>query len=52
MLRSNKANILEFKPKKNSPLLPSNSKGEKNKIRTERIKQRVRLKKFNDTNGM
>ena len=51
MFKSNKKNILEFKRKNNSPLLSSCSKGEK-KIRIEKIKQRVRLKKINDINGM
>ena len=52
MFKSNKTNVLDFKRKNNTPLQPSCSKREKNKITTERIKQRVRLKKFNDTNGM
>ena len=52
MFKSNKTNVLEFKRKNNTPLLTSNSKGEKNRIRIEKIKQRVILKKNTDINGM
>ena len=52
MFKSNKTNILEFKCRNNTPLLSSNSKGEKNKIRIEKFKQRIVLKKNKDINGM
>ena len=52
MFKSNKTNVLELKLKNNTPLLSSNSKGEKNRIRIEKIKQRVILKKNKDINGM
>ena len=52
MFKSNKKNVLEFKRKNNTPLLTSNSKGEKNKIRIEKFKQRIVLKKNKDINGM
>ena len=52
MFKSNKKNVLEFKRKNNTPLLTSNSKGEENKIRIEKIKQRIVLKKNKDINGM
>jgi len=52
MFKSNKTNVLEFKRKNKTPLLTSNSKGEKNRIRIEKIKQIVILKKNKDINGM
>ena len=52
MFKSNKTNVLEFKRKNTTPLLNSNSKGEKNRTRIEKIKQRVILKKNKDINGM
>ena len=52
MFKSNKTNVLEFKRKNNTPLLSSNSKGEKNRIKIGKIKQRVILKKNKDINGM
>ena len=52
MFKSNKKNVLEFKRKNNTPLLTSNSKGEENKIRIEKIKQRIVLKINKDINGM
>ena len=52
MFKPNKSNVLVFKCKNNTPLLTSNSKGEKNRIRIEKIKQRVILKKNKDINGM
>ena len=52
MFKSNKTNVLEFKRKNNTPLLTSNSKGEKNRIRIENIKQRIVLKQNKDINGM
>ena len=52
MFKSNKKNVLEFKRKNNTSLLTSNSKEEENKIRIEKIKQRVVLKKNKDINGM
>ena len=52
MFKSNKTNVLEFKRKNNTPLLSSNSKGGKNRIKIGKIKQRVILKKNKDINGM
>ena len=52
MFKSNKTNILVFKRKNNTPLLSSNSKGEKNKIRIKNTKERVILKRNKDINGM
>ena len=52
MFKSNKTNVLEFKRKNKTPLLNSNSKGEKNRTRIEKIKQRIILKKNKDINGM
>ena len=52
MFKSNKTNVLEFKCRNNTPLLSSNSKGEKKILRIESIKQRIRLKKIKDINGM
>ena len=52
MFKSNKKNVLEFKRKNNTPLLTSNSKGEENKIRIEKIKQRIILRRNKDINGM
>ena len=52
MFKPNKSNILLFKRKNNTPLLTSNSKGEKNRIRIEKIKQRIVLRKNKDINGM
>jgi hypothetical protein len=52
MFKSNKSNVLVFKRKNSTSLLISNGKGEKNRIRIEKIKQRVILKKNKDINGM
>ena len=52
MFKSNKKNVLEFKRKNNTPLLSSNSKGGKNRIKIGKIKERVILKKNKDINGM
>ena len=52
MFKSNKTNVLEFRRRNNTPLLSSNSKGEKNRIRIEKIKQKIILKKTKDINGM
>ena len=52
MFKFNKTNVLVFKRKNNIPLLSSSSKGEKNSIRIEKIKQMVILKKNKDINGM
>ena len=52
MFKFNKINVLVFKRKNNTPLLSSSSKGEKNSIRIEKIKQMIILKKNKDINGM
>lgn len=51
MFDPNKKNALGFKQKNNPPLLSSNSKGELNRLRIEKIKQRIILRK-KDINGM
>ena len=52
MFKSNKSNVLVFKRKNNTPLLSSNSKGEKDKTRIKNTKERVILKRNKDINGM
>ena len=52
MFKFNETNVLEFKRKNNTPLLSSNSKGGKNRIKIGKIKERVILKKNKDINGM
>ena len=52
MFRFNKKNLLNLTQINNTPLLDTNSKGEKNSLRIQRIKQRVILKKNKDINGM
>ena len=52
MFKSNKTNVLEFKRKNNTPLLSSNSKGEKDKTRIKNTNERVILKRNKDINGM
>jgi hypothetical protein len=52
MFKSNKYKILDYKHENNTPLLSSNSRGEKHKLRIKNIKERVRLKKIKDINGM
>ena len=52
MLYSNKKKLLELKHVNKSPLLSSNSKGEKDKTRIKNTKERVILKRNKDINGM
>ena len=52
MFRFNKKNLLNLTQINNAPLLDTNSKGEKNSLRIQKIKQRVILKKNKDINGM
>ena len=52
MFKFNKKNLLNSEHINNTPLLPSNSKGEKELIRIKTIKERVKLRKFQDINGM
>ena len=52
MFRFNKKNLLNLTQINNTPLLDTNSKGEKNSLRIQKIKQRVILKKNKDINGM
>ena len=52
MFRFNKKNLLNLTQINNTPLLNTNSKGEKNSLRIQKIKQRVILKKNKDINGM
>ena len=49
MFKFKKSLLLSLEHKNNTPLLPSNSKGENNFFK---IEQRVRLKKVKDINGM
>ena len=51
MLKSNLKNILDLKYIDNTPLLSSNSKGKKNKLRIKK-KEKIRLKRIKDINGM
>ena len=52
MFRFNKKNLLNLKKINNTPLLDTNSKGEKNSLRIQKIKKRLILKKNKDINGM
>ena len=52
MFKFNKKNLLNLDHVKNIPLLSSNSKGRKTKIRVEKIKNRMRIKEIKDINGM
>ena len=52
MVKFNKKNLLNLEHITNSSLLHNNSKGENNKIRIEKIKKRIRIKKIKDINGM
>ena len=52
MFKLNKKNLLNFEHLNNSPLLSSYSKGEENKLRIKKIKQRIVLKRNKDINGM
>ena len=52
MFKFDKKNLLNLEYQNNTPLLPSNSKGEKDKIRIKQIKERVILKRNKDINGM
>ena len=44
--------MINLKYQNNIPLLSSNSKGEKDKIRIKQIKEKVILKRNKDINGM
>jgi len=52
MLKTSKKLLLDVDHTNNNPLLPSNSKGKQELIRIKKIKERVRLRKFQDVNGM
>jgi len=52
MFRLYKKNLLNLEHLNNTPLLTSNSKGENNKLRIEKIKKRIILNKKKDINGM
>ena len=52
MVKFNKKNLLTFEHINNPPLLHNSSKGGNNKIRIEKMKERVRIKKIKDINGM
>ena len=52
MFKSNKFKISDYKHENNTPLLSSNSRGEKKSLRIKYIKEIVRLKKIKDINGM
>ena len=49
MFKFNKKNLLYIELIKNTPLLNSLSKGEKNNIK---LKERISIKKIQDINGM
>ena len=52
MFKSSKNKVLEFKHKNNSPLVTSVNRGERNMLRIKNIKERIRIKKIKDINGM
>ena len=52
MFKFNKNLLLSLEHENNTPLLPSNSKGENNFLRITKLKQRIRIKKIKDINGM
>jgi len=52
IIKFDKKNLLNLKYQNNTPLLSSNSKGEKDKIRIKQIKEKVILKRNKDINGM
>tara|TARA_B110000438_G_scaffold200140_1_gene191698 strand:- start:708 stop:899 length:192 start_codon:yes stop_codon:yes gene_type:complete len=52
MFKTNKKFLLGLEYINNNPLLSSNSKGKQELIRIKKIKERVRLRKFQDINGM
>mgnify|MGYP006124614201 FL=1 len=52
MLKFNKIKKLNSKYKNNTPLLPSNSKGEINKLKPNVISEKKRIKEIQDLNGM
>ena len=52
MFRLNKKSLLNLEYLRKTPLLTSNSKGENNKLKIKKIKQRVILKVKKDINGM
>ena len=52
MLKLNKKNLLNLEHLNNAPLLSSDSKGDDNKLRIKKIKQRLVLKRNKDINGM
>jgi hypothetical protein len=52
MFRLNKKSLLNLEYLSKTPLLTSNSKGENNKLKIKKIKQRVILKVKKDINGM
>jgi len=52
IIKFDKKNLLNLKYQNNIPLLSSNSKGEKDKIRIKQIKEKVILKRNKDINGM
>ena len=51
MVKINKKKV-NFESKKKSPLLNPISEGEKEMLRIKKIKERIRIKKFQDINGM
>ena len=52
MFKSNKSNVFVFKHKNSTPLLISNGKGEINKLKTNVISEKKRIKEIQDLNGM
>jgi len=52
MFKHNKKKLLSLEHINNTPLLPSNSKGENYRLRIKEIKQNIRLRKIKDINGM
>ena len=52
IVKFNKKNLLNLEHINNSSLLHKSGKEENNKMRIQKIKERVRIKKIKDINGM
>jgi len=52
MFKLNKKKLLNLEHLSNDPLLSYGSKGDNNKLRIKKIKQRIVLKRNKDINGM
>ena len=52
MFKLNKKKLLALEQVSNTPLLSEYDKGDNNKKRIQNLKERVRIKKIKDINGM